>query len=163
MMLVVFVKKELQNFVTDVASCTVGTGLLGKMGNKGGVSIRFSLHQTSLCFISSHFAPHPEEVERRNQDFTEICMRTFFPFDNEVFYIKDHDLIYWLGDLNYRLNELTTDEVKKALENGQFDPLFKFDQLKQQQKLGKVFVDYNEAPIRYQPTYKYDVGTDQWV
>ena len=89
-------------------------------------------------------------------------MRTVFQCDSEIFYIKDHDLIYWLGDLNYRLNDLTTDEVKKAIETGKIETLFKYDQLKLQQKLGKVFIDYNEAPIRYQPTYKYDVGTDQW-
>jgi len=162
MMLVIFVKKELQEYVSDVSSCTVGTGLLGKMGNKGGVSIRFNLHQTSLCFINSHFAPHPEEIERRNQDFTEICMRTVFQCDNEIFYIKDHDLIYWLGDLNYRLNDLTTDEVKKAIDNRKVEILFNHDQLKQQQKQNKVFLEYNEAPIRFQPTYKYDVGTDVW-
>ena len=31
MMLVVFVKKELQEHVSDIAACTVGTGILGKM------------------------------------------------------------------------------------------------------------------------------------
>lgn len=38
MMLVVFVKKELQEHVSDVAACTVGTGILGKM-----VSILFPI------------------------------------------------------------------------------------------------------------------------
>jgi phosphatidylinositol-bisphosphatase len=31
MMLVVFVKRDLVEFVTNVSACTVGTGILGKM------------------------------------------------------------------------------------------------------------------------------------
>lgn len=55
-----------------------------------------------------------------------------------------------LGDLNYRLNDLTADEVKVYLnvkegEKRKLEPLFKYDQLKQQQKLNKVFVDYSEV------------------
>lgn len=85
-----------------------------------------------------------------------------FQCDGELFYIKDHDLVYWLGDLNYRLNDLTTDEVKRIVEQNKLENLIFYDQLKQQQKLNKVFTDYSEAPIRFQPTYKYDAGTDQF-
>ena len=52
--------------------------------------------------------------------------------------------------------------MKGILEQGNLDSLIKYDQLKHQQKQNKVFVDYSEAPIKFTPTYKYDVGTDQW-
>jgi phosphatidylinositol-bisphosphatase len=70
--------------------------------------------------------------------------------------------VYWFGDLNYRINDLTSDEVKAQIETGRFESLFEYDQLRQQQLLRRAFVDFQEAPIRYQPTYKYDPGTNQW-
>lgn len=38
-------------------------------GSKGGVGVRISIHDASLCFINTHLAAHDEKVERRN----EVC------------------------------------------------------------------------------------------
>ena len=70
--------------------------------------------------------------------------------------------MFWLGDLNYRLMDLNTDQVKNLLYANAFNNLLEHDQLKIQQKLNKVFQDYKEGEIRFLPTYKYDPGTDQW-
>ena len=70
--------------------------------------------------------------------------------------------IYWLGDLNYRLMELTTEQVKNLLMKKAYQELLNHDQLMIQMKLKNVFVGYTEGDIRHLPTYKYDPGTDIW-
>ena len=101
--------------------------------------------------------PFLEETEIRNQEFHEITDRAKFRFDNRLAYVKGHDLVYWLGDLNYRLDELGPDEVKERIDQNKTDSLIAYDQLKRNQKLKKAFIDYDEAQISFRPTYKYDV------
>lgn len=93
----------------------------------------------------------------RNQEFNEIRDRATFQVEHGLAYVQDHDLIYWLGDLNYRLDDLEPDEVKQRIAENQTESLIAYDQLKRQQKLNKTFTGYNEAPITFLPTYKYDV------
>lgn len=162
MMLIVFVKRELEEHISNVAAETVGTGILGKMGNKGGVAIRFDFYNTSMCFVNSHLAAHVEEYERRNQDYNDICNRMIFSQFKPPKYIKDHDQVYWFGDLNYRLMDLNRDQVKRMLEEKAFDELLKHDQLRDQWRLKRIFHNFKEGPIKHPPTYKYDPGTDNW-
>ncbi|XP_054269652.1 inositol polyphosphate 5-phosphatase OCRL-like [Macrosteles quadrilineatus] len=162
MMLLVFVQKHHYNYIRNAAFETVGTGIMGKMGNKGGVSVRFELHNTSLCFVNSHLAAHVEEFERRNQDFHDICSRTSFSTFLPPKGIKDHDQVYWLGDLNYRITELEPNIVKKYIEQQNYRPVLEYDQLRRQHREKAVFVGYTEGDITFRPTYKYDPGSDDW-
>ncbi|CAG9862346.1 unnamed protein product [Phyllotreta striolata] len=158
MQLVVMVNNKHYPYVKNISVDTVGTGLLGKMGNKGGVGVRLELHNTSLCFVNCHLAAHVEEFERRNQDYKDINARMNFRKSPQA--IKDHEQIYWLGDLNYRITELTTTQVKTLLLRNEMVTLLKADQLNQQKERGNVLLDYEEGDISFKPTYKYDLHSD---
>ena len=71
-------------------------------------------------------------------------------------------MTFWLGDLNYRLNDLEVSEVKEQLEEGNLALLLESDQFSQQRHQRKAFVGYSEGPIKFRPTYKYDPGTNNW-
>jgi phosphatidylinositol-bisphosphatase len=40
------------------------------------------------------------------QDYHDICNRMYFTQFAPPKAIKDHDMIFWLGDLNYRITDL---------------------------------------------------------
>ncbi|XP_078485744.1 inositol polyphosphate 5-phosphatase OCRL isoform X2 [Ciona intestinalis] len=163
MMLLVFAQDRHLEDITAVASHHVGTGLLGKMGNKGGVGVRIMLHNSSLCFINSHLAAHVEEIQRRNQDYQDICSRMKFPDpEGQSISVFSNDVLIWLGDLNYRIDKLPLETVKERIEKGQYEKLKEHDQLTSQRREGNVYPDFEEGDLTFRPTYKYNPGTDEW-
>jgi len=46
--------------------------------------------------------------------------------------IKDHDIVFWFGDLNYRITECEVDKVKELIKENKLEELYKVEQLKQQ-------------------------------
>lgn len=164
-MLIFFVKKEHAEFISDMEAETVGTGIMGRMGNKGAVAIRFRFHNSDICVVNSHLAAHVEEYERRNQDYKDICSRLQFrqldPTQPALTIMK-HDAVLWIGDLNYRISDLDVDNVKDLINKKDFETLHSYDQLKRQIDEEAVFVGFEEGEIDFQPTYKYDTGSDKW-
>lgn len=48
--------------------------------------------------------------------------------------------IYWLGDLNYRINSLNTQQVKNLVARNEIVTLLKSDQLNQEKDRGNVLL-----------------------
>ena len=59
--------------------------------------------------------------------------------DNDL-KISDHDMVFWMGDLNYRIEGLSNEKIKTLLlQDEGIDVLINCDQLRRQKNLGNVF------------------------
>ncbi|CAM8917109.1 hypothetical protein QQ045_031347 [Rhodiola kirilowii] len=164
----IWVKKELIQYIGHMRTSCISRGILGCLGNKGCISVSFSFHQTSFCFICSHLASGEKEGDelRRNSDVIEILRSTQFhkvcrtPHHKRVpETILDHDRVIWFGDLNYRI-ALSYADTKKLLEENAWDALLGKDQLKIERESGRVFKGWKEGKIFFAPTYKYSYNSD---
>ncbi|KAE8675087.1 Type I inositol 1,4,5-trisphosphate 5-phosphatase CVP2 [Hibiscus syriacus] len=167
--LTVWVKSDLRDDVHNMKVSCVGRGLMGYLGNKGSISISMCLHQTNFCFICSHLSSGQKEGDelRRNSDVMEILRKTRFPRvhamgdDNSPQTILEHDRIIWLGDLNYRI-ALSYGLAKALVEMHNWKALLENDQLRIEQRRGRVFEGWSEGRIYFPPTYKYLNNSDRY-
>ncbi|KAF0991928.1 hypothetical protein HZS_6715, partial [Henneguya salminicola] len=146
--------------ITEVSISSVKTGLGGTTGNKGGVAISMKLYASKLCFICSHFAAGNSlnNLNQRNQDYIDICDQLSFDRDATIF---SHDIVFWLGDLNYRIN-LPYEETRYFSTKNTLRVLLDQDQLLFCQSKKKAFTDFKEGVIKFPPTYKYDYNSDRY-
>lgn len=249
LLLLIYAAPDVASEVRSVSTTSVGTGLGGYMGNKGAVTARLVLGDTTrLVFLNSHLAAGSDKtsLERRNWDASQIVSRTRFEAISDAMdlsqtsgeQIGDEDFAFWVGDLNYRLEGIPGDDVRRLLmlhtrneydlsqqsaqkvekeienatdavkdrvenrlstdsnnsavsasnakssestDNAEEEPklvdeieassdptslqttlssLLPHDELHQQMKARKAFHDgWQEGPINFLPTYKYDVGS----
>mmetsp|Transcript_60054 Transcript_60054/g.107139 ORF Transcript_60054/g.107139 Transcript_60054/m.107139 type:complete len:696 (-) Transcript_60054:1781-3868(-) len=76
--------------------------------------------------------------------------------------VADHDYIFFIGDLNYRL-DADNDVVRKAITDGDCVSLIQYDQLQVSRvERQEVFVGFEEGLLTFPPTYKFDTGTDDY-
>ncbi|XAO22935.1 hypothetical protein I312_101710 [Cryptococcus bacillisporus CA1280] len=156
--LIIVVKKHLAPHIRNIESATKKTGLQGLSGNKGGVAIRLNLFDSTVCFVTCHLAAGHSNVGDRNADWRTIVDGTRF-LRGKV--IEDHEIIIWAADFNYRIS-LPNLEVRDLIKANDLDVLLGADQLLKAMDAGEVFMGYDEGPIQFLPTYKYDNGTNNY-
>jgi synaptojanin len=71
------------------------------------------------------------------------------------------DAVIWLGDFNYRIG-LNLETARALVKRRDFETLYENDQLNLQMVAGLSFPFYSEARITFPPTYKFDIGTDDY-
>ena len=78
--------------------------------------------------------------------------------------ILDHDIVFWIGDLNYRIDEgLSTTQVFELIKQKRLSDLAIYDQLNNTRRKGIAFQGFHEGDVsNFQPTYKYQPGTSEY-
>lgn len=226
-MVFAFIRKNHTPYISNVQLSYAATGFLNA-GNKGGVAARFKLYNRTICCVACHLAAHTANVERRNQDFSDVARKASFMPEHDAelkienyelqtlkhyskstidttfnsftlpsnpimqgsasgssswlglasaaanaFYdisaganssvlnnpnaitVLDHDIIFWLGDLNYRI-DASADKVLEYIRMCDWDNLYTYDQLQKQMQICEAFVGFKEGPIQFAPTYKFE-------
>lgn len=242
--LVVYASPSIAPTVSSVSTTSVGTGIWHH-GNKGAVAARIVLGETTrVVFVNCHLAAGTGKLylQRRNEDAAEVAKQVQFkPVDSDGVLeevgdgLGEEDFTFWFGDLNYRLDSMPGEDVRRLLmlhtqnkyqagqetkikvakelsnslsevvsngggdrnseddrlsssiafdgplssqssstlldpdfEDPTADPyslqttlssLLPHDELHAQMHIGKAFGGWREGPIRFLPTYKYDVGS----
>ncbi|KAF2865824.1 Endonuclease/exonuclease/phosphatase [Massariosphaeria phaeospora] len=173
----IFVSSSERTKVRDVSAAQIKLGMGGRYGNKGALVVRFFVDDSSLCFINCHLAAGQTQTTHRNNDVAAIMeaealprnrspseCADFFVGGGDGSMILDHEICILNGDLNYRIDSMTRDSVIAAVRQGNLPKLLDRDQLLLSRKRNPGFRlrAFNEAPIKFAPTYKYDVGTDNY-
>lgn len=173
----VFVKASLRERISNLNAADIKRGMGGLHGNKGAVAVRFQIDDTSLCFVNCHLAAGQTQANARHNDVAAILETSVFPStrDPDVrldsycgggdgTLIIDHELCILNGDLNYRIDTMSRDTVVMAVKQKNLAKLLERDQLLVARRRNPAFRlrAFEELPITFAPTYKYDVGTDNY-
>ncbi|XP_035210414.1 inositol polyphosphate 5-phosphatase K-like isoform X2 [Stegodyphus dumicola] len=160
MALYLFCKREHVTHVRGLQTSYTRTGLRGMWGNKGGVSIRFSVYGCSVCIVNCHLAAHDSEIKQRIEDYNSILDHQKF-VDPLTENIITHDYTFWIGDLNFRIDDYTSEEIEHLIQKKSLSHLLLKDQLRKVMKLGQAFSEFTESPPGFPPTYKFTIdGSD---
>ncbi|XP_041455927.1 phosphatidylinositol 4,5-bisphosphate 5-phosphatase A-like [Lytechinus variegatus] len=148
-------------FIHNVQTALTRTGLGGVWGNKGAVTIRFDCYGRSICLLNVHLSPHQDGWEKRDKEFQTIVSTQEFPQCNPTT-ILDHDYVLWFGDLNYRIEDLSTEAIKFLAAPKKLHVLLEKDQLLNSMRKKKAFSGFHEGLITFMPTYKFDLKSNEY-
>lgn len=134
LLLVIYASPEVAATISNESTVSIGTGLLGYMGNKGAVVSRLLLGETTrLVFSNCHLASGHDQasLDRRCWDYNKIVTQTTFSpishsgvAEEEGDKIGDEDFAFFFGDLNFRLDGLPGNDIRHLLTlhaRGEYD------------------------------------------
>jgi endonuclease/exonuclease/phosphatase family metal-dependent hydrolase len=154
----VFVKNSVLPFIKNVEGAVKKTGMSGMAGNKGAVAIRMEYADTSICLVTAHLAAGFANYQERNQDYQTINHGLRFQRDRSI---EDHKTVIWFGDFNYRIG-MGNERARQLIDKRDLGTLYENDQLNIQMVHGLVFQHYSETTPNFLPTYKFNLGTDDY-
>ncbi|GBG28393.1 Inositol polyphosphate 5-phosphatase, putative [Hondaea fermentalgiana] len=99
------------------------------------------------------------------EDFSsqaDLLAYSYGRIGDEPIKIGDHDMIFWFGDLNYRIDSFSWRETIDLVRQKNLHRLMEHDQLTSERAHERVFQDFHEGLINFVPTYKFQPGTNYY-
>ena len=130
-----------------------------------------------MCFVNCHLAAGQTQTANRNNDIAAILEAESLPAENSMTLradqfasggdgtmIMDHEVCILNGDLNYRIDAIPRNVIIDAVRQNNLSKLLDRDQLLASRRKNPGFRlrAFTESRITFAPTYKYDVGTDEY-
>lgn len=143
---------------------------------KGAVSIAFRFFGTSFMFTNCHFPAHENKLKDRIDEYQRIINSIDLPKNLKLLkprYLSNDstarfDCVFFMGDLNFRLEQRTFDETVQILEDifqskeQSFEALTQNDELLKVMESQQAFHGFDESPIKFPPTYKFLAQTNKY-
>ncbi|XP_018044131.1 PREDICTED: 72 kDa inositol polyphosphate 5-phosphatase isoform X1 [Atta colombica] len=168
--LALFIRRDLIWFCSIPEEDNFSTRTGTAFRTKGAVAIALMIFGTSFLFVTAHLTAHQDKVKERVNDIKRIVRNLDLPKELPIRHkskdvTQNFDCVFWCGDLNFRLAQ-PREEVIQWITNTCFpqeSPInMRKDQLKNILNEGAVLRGFEEAPIMFPPTYKYDPGTQNF-
>eukprot|EP01059_Diplonema_ambulator_P023867 TRINITY_DN394_c0_g2_i9.p1 TRINITY_DN394_c0_g2~~TRINITY_DN394_c0_g2_i9.p1 ORF type:complete len:2543 (+),score=1190.19 TRINITY_DN394_c0_g2_i9:95-7723(+) len=159
--IIVLCRKKCLLKITNVEGSTKATLHKEKCGMKGAAGICLKYHNTSMAFISCHLAARLERTKMRKVNIEEICNQIQLGNRDADLTTQFHH-VFLMGDLNYRV-EMEHAEAEPLIQANKFVELLNQDQLTIEMRESGLLAGFKEAPITFAPTYRFQVGTKDYM
>ncbi|XP_078061753.1 inositol polyphosphate 5-phosphatase K-like [Mustelus asterias] len=160
-LLLIFVKCLHLPYIRDLETNYTRTGLFGYWGNKGGVVVRLSIYGHLICFLNCHLPAHMENKSQRLDSFERILeMQQFSGCKAQA--ILDHDLVFWFGDLNFRIDDHGLHFIRESITKNRCHLLWDKDQLNRAKKTEPILSGFLEGQLLFKPTYKFNLDSTHY-
>jgi endonuclease/exonuclease/phosphatase family metal-dependent hydrolase len=138
--------------IEDRDTKTMRLGSHGMTANKGAVFFHVMIGEDArIAFVGCHLTARAENMEGRNQELMALVARAE----------TGADYVFLAGDLNYRVDLDCKAAVDMCNANA-VQELLRSDQLTKCRTIEPRINDLKEAPILFLPTYKFNVGSDEY-
>jgi len=110
--------------------------------------------------MNCHLAHGKDNVQKRFEEIKKIYSSILSEGKDEKA-VKDNDVKFFLGDLNFRL-DLDTEKANSLARQEKYLEMLKYDQLSPRTKNNGLLL-LDEKPITFPPTYKFIKDTNTYA
>ncbi|XP_071096881.1 phosphatidylinositol polyphosphate 5-phosphatase type IV-like [Haliotis cracherodii] len=171
--LAIFIRRDLIWFCSAPEEDFVTTRAMTMVRTKGSIACCFSIFGSSYLFLNCHFTSDLSKKKERLNDYMKIIQGIKLPKSSSTGTPRsgdatsNFDSVFFSGDLNFRIErkKAAVEGMVDHIEDQQFknyENLLGGDQLSKFMVEGKIFQGFQEGRINFQPSYKFDIKTDQY-